>query len=105
LVEEDLLLRLGLGVATEHQVTAISGRQMDVDHLNGGEVFDGRPWRLSRCQWPQARLEGDQQAIGEKGEEDVRLDARIMLMVDGADPQIALEFLECLLDTPSLRPL
>ena len=38
------------------------------------------------------------QAVGQEGEEDVRLDAVLALMVDRADRQIALERFERLLD-------
>ena len=43
-------------------------------------------------------LERDLQAIGHEGDEDVRLDAALVLVVDGPDRQVAFEFLECLLD-------
>ena len=98
LVEQDLLLRLRLRMAAEHQMAAIGGRQMHIDHRDGGEVFDGRPWRQSGCQWSQACLEGDLQAIDEEGDKDVCLDALIALVIDGAVTQIVLELLECLLD-------
>ena len=47
-------------------------------------------------------LERDLQAVGEEGHEDVRLDARLGVVVDRAHRQIVLEFLERLLDLGEL---
>jgi len=78
---------------------------MDVDHLDGGELLERGPWSQPRRQGAQALFESDLQAVGEEGDEDVRLDAIVALVIDGADTQIALEFFERLLDIPSLTPL
>jgi hypothetical protein len=42
------------------------------------------------------------QAVGEQGDEDVRLDAALMLVIDRPDGKIALERLERLLDGSQL---
>jgi hypothetical protein len=42
--------------------------------------------------------QGDVQAVGEKGDEDMRLDAPLTLMVDRPDRQIALECFERFFD-------
>jgi hypothetical protein len=105
LIEQDFLLRLGLGVATEDEVASIGGRQMHIDHLDGGEVLQRRAGRESGRQGAQPGLERNLKAIGQEGDEDMRLDAILALMVDRANAQIPLDLLECLLDTPSLKPL
>jgi hypothetical protein len=46
----------------------------------------------------QAPLERDVQAVGEKGDEDVRLDALWVLMEDRSAGEVALEVLERFLD-------
>src|SRR5438067_504493 len=40
----------------------------------------------------------DMQAIGQKGDEDVRLNTCLELMKDGPDREVTLQILECLLD-------
>jgi hypothetical protein len=42
------------------------------------------------------------QAVGEEGDEDVRLDAALMLVIDRPDGEISLERLERLLDGSQL---
>ena len=49
LLDQQLEFRLGLGVAGQQQLASISGRQMDIDHLDGGEFLQcaarGQPGR------------------------------------------------------------
>ena len=49
LPDQKLEFRLGLGVAGQQQFASISGRQMDIDHLGGGEFLQcatrGQPGR------------------------------------------------------------
>ena len=68
-----------------------------IHHLDTGEFLQHRTRGQSRCQCAQPLLEGCLQAVGDKGNEDVRLDAFVLLMVDGSDRQVAFEFLERLL--------
>ena len=46
--------------------------------------------------------QGDVHAVGEEGYEDVRLDALRVLVVDGADRQVALQIFEGLLNLHKL---
>jgi hypothetical protein len=39
LVDQELQFGLGLGVAGQHDLAAVDRGQMDVDHLDGGELF------------------------------------------------------------------
>src|SRR6516225_6318886 len=56
LVEQQYEFGFRLSVAGEQQFAAIGGRQVEVDHLHGGELLDGAPWRAgqtlsrARCQ-------------------------------------------------------
>jgi hypothetical protein len=45
-----------------------SGRDMQVDHLNGGELFDGAAWRKAGRQSVKPPAECDAEAVGEEGE-------------------------------------
>ena len=47
----------------------------------------------------------DMQAVGQEGDEDVRLNARFVLVIDRPDRQISLEVLERLFYIPSITPL
>src|SRR5437764_11501396 len=71
---------------------------MDVYHLHGGKLLQHAARRQSRRQRMQAPRESDVQAIGQKGNEDVRLDASLELVKDRPDREVALEVLECFLD-------
>ena len=57
LVDEELQLGLRLGVAGQHQFAAVGGREMDVDHLDGGELFEGAAGGQPRRQGAQAALQ------------------------------------------------
>jgi hypothetical protein len=48
-----------------------------VNHLHGGELVEHGTRRKSRRQRFQSAAESGVQAIGEKGDENVRLDARL----------------------------
>ena len=91
-------LGFGLGIAGEHQLAAVGGRQMDVDHLHGGKLLQHAARRQSRRQRMQAPRERDVQGIGQKGNEDVRLDSGLELVKDRPDREVAFEVLERLLD-------
>ena len=56
-------------------------------------------WR----QGVQAAAERDVEAVGEEGNEDMRLDARLVLMKDRPDGKVALEVLERLFDADELQ--
>src|SRR6516162_6150708 len=71
-LEHQLELGFRLGIASEHQLAAVGGWQMHVDHLHGGELLKyaarRQPWR----QGVQAARQGDVQTIGQEGDEDRR---------------------------------
>ena len=76
------------GVAGQLQFAAVGGGDVNVDHLNGGEFLERAARGQARRQRFQAAAEGDVQTIGEKGDEDVRLDAPLLLMVDRPDGEV-----------------
>jgi len=55
---------------------------MQVDHLHGGELFDDAARRQAWRQGVQAAAERDVEAIGEEGDEDMRLNPRLVLVKD-----------------------
>ena len=93
LIQQEAELGFGLGIAGEQQLAAVGGRQMDVDHLHGGKLLQHAARRQSRRQRMQAPRESDVQAIGQKGNEDVRLDASLELVKDRPDREGTFEFL------------
>ena len=73
---------------------------MDVDHLDGGELFQrtarGQPWR----EGVEPARQGDLQGIGEEGDEDMGFDSAFVVMEDRADRQVPFQVLEGFLDIP-----
>ena len=101
--QEQFLIGVRLGIAGQDQDTAVGGRHMHIDHLHRGELLQHRARGQPRSQGLEPLLQGDLQAIGDEGDEDVGLDAIVGLVVDGADRQIAFQLLEGLLDLGELN--
>ena len=97
-VQQQVELGFGLGVAGEHQLAAVGGWQVHVDHLHGGELLEHAARRQPGRQSMQSPRKGDVQAIGQEGDEEVRLNAGLELVKDRPDRQVAFEVLERLLD-------
>src|ERR1700759_170737 len=76
---------------------------MQINHLHGGELFDGAARREARRQGMEAPAECDMEAIGEEGDEDMRLDAHCILVEDRPDGEVAFEVPERLLDADKLE--
>src|SRR5260370_28684504 len=76
---------------------------MQVDHLHGGELFDDAARREAWRQGVEAAAERDVEAIGEEGDEDMRLDPRLVLVKDRPDGEVTFEVLERLLDADKLE--
>ena len=72
-------------MARQDDVAAVAGRQVHVDHLHGGEFLQHRARGQPRRQGAQALFQGDLQAIGDEGDEDVGFDAMVELVVDRPD--------------------
>jgi len=91
-VDQKLEFGFGVSVTGEPDLAPVGGRQMNIDHLDGGELFQrtarGQPGRQSM----KATRERDLQAVGQEGDEDVGFDPLLVLMEDRPDRQIALRF-------------
>jgi hypothetical protein len=81
-------------VASEHEFSAVSCRDVGVDNLDRGELLERAARSEPRRQGMQTPPEGDVQAVGQESDEDVRLDACLFSMEDRPDGEIALEALE-----------
>ena len=64
-----------LGVAWHDQPPAVGGRQTDIQHLEGCQLFQHRPWSEARGQGLQSLLQRDGERVGEEGHQDVGFDA------------------------------
>ena len=78
-------------MASELQFAAVGGGDVHVDHLNGGEFIEQAARGQARRQSLQTMADGDVEAIGEEGDEEVGLDALGLLVMDRPDGEIALE--------------
>lgn len=96
-LQQDLLILVRLGIAWQHDLAPVGGRQLDVDHLHGLELVEDGSRGEARRQGAQALLEGDLQA-GDEGDKDMRLDAVVELVIDRPDREVAVQLLEGLLD-------
>lgn len=85
LLEKKEKVRFGMGVAGENDFASIGGGQMDIEHLQGGELFEDRAWGESAGPGFEAGLEGDLKAVGQEGDNDVGFDTFLTLVVDGPD--------------------
>jgi hypothetical protein len=88
-MQQQCLLGVRFGVTRHHQAAAIGGRKRHVQHLNGGEFFQHGSRGQARSVRLQAVLQGHREAVGQKGNQDVRIYPMFELMVDRAKAQIA----------------
>src|SRR6266849_5659502 len=102
-VDDELEFGFGVGVAGEQDLAPVGGRQMNVDHLDGGKFFERAARSQSGRQGIQTTGQGDLHAVGQKGDEDVGLDPLLVLMEDRTNREIALEIAERLFDGNELR--
>ena len=89
LIQQEAELGFGLGIAGEQQLAAVGCRQVNIDHLHGGELLQHAARRQSRRQRVQAPRQRDVQAISQEGNKDVGLDARLELVKDRSDCEVA----------------
>src|SRR5258707_1574366 len=102
LLHQQLLFGVEFGVAAQDQRAAIGGREVDVEHLDSGELVEHSPRGEAGRQRLELSAQRDVKAIGQEGDEDVRFDAVLKLVVDRAELQIVLEILERGLDLDEL---
>ena len=80
-----------LGIARQDNGAPVGSREMHIDHLNGFEFLQHCPRRQARSQSVQPAVQSHVQAVSHEGNENVRFDAILELMIDGADRQIPFE--------------
>ena len=91
-VQEEREFRLRLfGIAGQQQLAAVGRRDMQIDHLHGGELFDGAARGQTGRQGMQPPAKRDVQTIGEEGDEDMRLDAPLILVKDRPNGEVAFD--------------
>jgi hypothetical protein len=101
-IDEELKFGLGMGVARKPDLAPVGGRQMDIDHLDGGELFERAARRQAWRHGMKPARQRDLHAVGQEGDEDMGLDPLLVLMEDRADRQVALEIAEGLFDGDEL---
>ena len=93
LLQEELVILLRLGIAGEDERTVVRGGEVNVQHLDGGELLKHGAGRQPRRQGTQALLQRHLKAMYKEGHEDVtptcRLPKRqaraLILAVDGVE--------------------
>src|SRR5580704_15665197 len=103
LADQKFLVGGEFGATAHDQGTAVGGREVHVEHLDGGQLVEHGAWRKAGSQWLEPRAQRDVQAIGQEGDEDMRLDALFELVIDWTQLQIVLEVLERRLDFDELN--
>ena len=83
-MEQQLKLGFGLGVAWQNEQAPIAGGHMHINHVEGLEFFDHAAGRQPGGMAGQKPMQAHVQAIGQKSNEDVRLNALLELVVDRA---------------------
>ncbi len=93
----------GLGVTGKHNGASVGGGQFHIEHLDGRHFGEHLGRGQSRSHRVESTFQGDPQRVSKEADKDVRLDAIISLMMDGADGKVVLDFLEDLLDLSELQ--
>src|SRR6202158_5063282 len=89
-------------LTAEDQGAAVGSREMHVEHLDGGELVEHGPGGEAGGERLEPCAQRDVQTVSQEGDEDVRLDTVLELMVDRAQVQIVLQGLEGGLDLDEL---
>jgi hypothetical protein len=75
LLDQELLVAPQLCVTAHDQGSAVSRWEMHVEHLHSGELVERRPGGEASRQRPEPCAQRDVQAVGQEGDEDMRLEA------------------------------
>ena len=103
LIEENPFVGIGLGVAAEDQRAPVGGREVDVEHLDGGKLVE-RGSRGEPCgERAESGAQRDVQTIGQEGDDAMRFDPLLQLVVDRSQSEIVLEGFERRLDLDQLN--
>jgi hypothetical protein len=93
----------GFGAAHEEQFAAVGGGDGDVEQLHGGEFLQDDARHQARGEASELLAERDRQAVGKKGDEQMRFDPLGFVVKNGPQTQVALERAERLLDVAELH--
>src|SRR6266849_9257215 len=66
---QELLFGVEFSVAAQDQHAAIGGREVDVEHLDGGELVEYGPWSKAGGQRLKLGTQRDVKAVGQEGDE------------------------------------
>ncbi|MBK8121461.1 MAG: hypothetical protein IPK39_21635 [Sulfuritalea sp.] len=102
LSEQQALVGIRFRVAAQEQLPAVGGGQIDIDHLQAGELLQHRARSQARA-GQRAGLHTDLKAVGGESHEDMGFDALVLLMPDRSNSEIGLSSLERLLDIGQLN--
>ena len=94
LMDQQLEFALGLGISGQHQFPPVGRRQMDVDHLHGGEFLQRAARGQPGGEPMKTALQRHLQAVRQERDEDMRLDPPLVPMEDRADRQVPLQVFE-----------
>ena len=84
LPDEQLLVGVQFRVPAEKERATVSRREVNIKHLDRGELIEDCPWGQASSQRPEPGAQGDMKAVGHERDEDVSLDALDSLMVNWA---------------------
>ena len=93
-LKEDFLVGLGLGVAAQDQGASIGGWEVNIEHLDGGELVEDGARSQPRSQRTQTGTQSHVQAVGQKRDKDMGFDAILAPMEDGTQTEIVLKAFE-----------
>lgn len=103
LIEKQLGIVFRFGVAGEDELSAIGGRKMDLEHLDGRKLFQHLARGETRGLAVEFFFEADVEAIGPERDEAVRLNPACFLVKNRTDRQIALEVFDRRFDLDELK--
>lgn len=103
LSQEHLLGLVGLRDSGHVEPAPIRGRHAPIEHLEGLELAEHRPGRQAGGVRSEPLGERHVQAVREKRQEDVGLDAGLLLVVEGPEGQVPFQRSERLLHVDQLH--
>jgi hypothetical protein len=102
-VEQQLHVAARFGAAHEEEFPAVGGGDSDVEHLHGREFFEDCARHQAAGDGAQLLAQRDREAVGEKGDEQVRLDPLGQLVKDRPQAEVALQGAERFLHKTQLH--
>ena len=82
------MIGVRLSVTAKDQHAPVRGGKLHVQHLHGGKLIEHRARGQPSGHRPQPPLERNVEAVGHKGDKDMRFDAVLKLVVNRPQLQI-----------------